>query len=221
MFATANEIIHIHHHQTVAMYTRPAKCPHQNWYWALLFLLFAGSSSAQENEQIRPLPLTISLFSESVSLPNFRGFFRQPNWGVRIGTEFYYRRRDNSQLLQAVQLGYYRHDGFQQGVFLSTAFGYRRLFGRFSADATIGAGYLHLITDLPRYEPVGDGYQPASQRLHKFMPTLGLGMGYRLGEVTVFSRYELFGELPFSYKGVPVLPHKTLHLGASFPLKDL
>ncbi len=180
----------------------------------LLFLLFLLAAVRNMQAQDTKFPITISVFSESVSLPNFKGFFKNPNLGVRIGTEFYYRQSESKQLLQTLQVGYYHHDGLHQGLFVSSEFGYRKFFGHFFADATVGAGYLHLVSDLRRYEPSGDGFHLASQRMHKLMPTLGLGMGYRFGDVTVFSRYEMFGETPFAQGGSPVLPHKALHLGA-------
>lgn len=188
-----------------------------------LFLCFAGlcNLAAQDSGKGMKMPITVSLFTESVSLPNFRGFFKNPNWGVRIGTEFYYRQNDGRQLLQTLNFGYYRHDGLHHGMFASTEFGYRKFIGNFFADATIGAGYLHLISELRRYESDGIGYRPASQRMHKIMPTIGLGMGYRFGDVTVFSRYEMFGEMPFNYGGSPVLPHKALHFGTRIqPFKN-
>ncbi len=181
-----------------------------------LIFLILNSLSAQDGVQKISMPITVSVFSESVSLPNLRGFFKNPNWGVRIGTEFYYRQNDKRQLLQTLNLGYYRHNGFQQGVFVSTELGYRKSIGRFFADATIGAGYLHLVSDLKRYRPADDSFLGASQRLHKIMPTLGLGLGYRFRDLTIFSRYELFGEMPFNYGGAPVLPHKTIHFGTRF-----
>lgn len=181
-----------------------------------LIFLVLNSLCAQDGPQKTSWPITVSVFSESVSLPNLRGFFKNPNWGVRIGTEFYYRQNDRHQLLQTFNLGYYRHNSFQQGVFVSSELGYRKSIGRFFADATIGAGYLHLVSELKRYQPADDGFRGASQRLHKIMPTIGLGLGYRFRDLTLFSRYELFGEMPFNYGGVPVLPHKTLHFGTRF-----
>lgn len=108
----------------------------------------------------------------------------------------------------------------QQGLFVSSEFGYRKFFGHFFADATVGAGYLHLVSDLKRYESSGNGYRPAPQRLLKIMPTVGLGLGYRFGDVTVFSRYEMFRETPFAQGGTPVLPHRALHSGLDFNLSD-
>lgn len=182
----------------------------------ILLAVFASWNYSATAQEVK-VPLNVSVFTESISLPNFRGFFKNPNWGVRIGTEFYFRQNDGRQLLQTLQLGYYRHDGFHQGLFASTEFGYRRFIGNFFADATIGAGYLHLISELQRYEPDGgSGYRLASQRMHKFMPTVGLGAGWRIGDVAVFSRYELFGEAPFAQGGSPLLPHKALHFGARY-----
>lgn len=186
--------------------------------WLICFsfgLLLAGPIClrAQQEGQKRPWPITLSVFSESVSLPNFRGFFQNPNWGLRVGSEFYYGRQAGHQWLQTVNLGYYRHNGLQQGLYVSSEIGYRRQFGGFFADATIGVGYLHLLSALARYRPSGDGYQPAPRHLHKIMPTAGLGLGYQWRDVAFFTRFELFGEIPFSYGGSPVLPHQSLHLG--------
>lgn len=192
----------------------------RRFHFQLLFLLLFCSSiqelAAQDNGKGMKMPVTISVFSEAVSLPNFRGFFKNPNLGIRIGTEFYYRQSSDRQTFQNLQLGYYHHDGLHQGIFVSTDFGYRRLIGNFSADVTIGVGYLHLVSELARYEPDGNGHSPASQRLHKVMPTLGLGLGYLIDEVTIFSRFEMFGEMPFNSGGSPVLPHKALHFGTRF-----
>ncbi len=182
-----------------------------------LCLALGTFTCGQESPTPSGLPVSISLFSHSVSLPSFRGFFKEPNWGVRIGTEWAYRKKDGGHWLQTLHLGYYHHDGLQQGVFAGTEFGYRKRLGAFAADLTLGANYLHLVSELRRYEPSTDGFQPASQRMHKLMPSLALNLGYRASAATdVFLRYEAFGEIPFSYKGVPVLPHKALHLGARF-----
>lgn len=164
-------------------------------------------------------PFTISVFTESVGLPGFRFLLQNPNWGVRIGTEWRYRNRNSGHLLQTVNLGYYSHHGLHDGFYLNTEFGYRRFVGRFFADATIGGGYLHLVSHKRFYDSDGQGgFQPASRQLHKFSPTLGLGMGYQFaGNASVFTRYELFGEMPFSNSGAPVLPHRALHVGTRLP----
>lgn len=184
--------------------------------FVLLFSLTTTALYAQENTGGNRLSLTVTLFTESVSLPDFHNLFSPANWGMRLGTEIPWRSSENGRLFQTLNVGYYRHKGLQQGFYLSSELGYRHFFGDFFVDATLGGGYLRLISDLPRYEPSQEGYRKTSAAIGKFMPTLGLGLGYRIGSVSLFTRYEAFGEMPINYQGAPVLPHSALHVGARF-----
>ena len=188
----------------------------------LLIISLLGStlSFAQDTgSQKGTLPLTITLFSESVSLPNFRNIFKNPNLGIRIGTELYYSKNESRQLIQTINLGYYYHKDFQNGLYLSSEFGYRKFFNNAFVDATVGVGYLLINSALPRYERNGNDYERIGNTFGRIMPTIGLGAGYRFDKVSIFSRYEMFGETPFNYKGVPALPHKAIHVGTRFNLK--
>lgn len=187
----------------------------------IIFLLWLSIIvvKAQEFPSGKPIPLTISLYTRSVGLPGFGNFFKDPAFGVRVGTEFYYSNKSGHQTLQTVNLGYYYHKDFQSGIYLSTEIGYRKFIGDFFLDGTIGGGYLLITSALPRYESRGTDFEKISNTFGRFMPTLGLGAGYRFNSFMVFSRYEMFGEMPFGFKGLPVLPHKTLHFGTRFNLK--
>ncbi|MBK8502480.1 MAG: hypothetical protein IPL46_09830 [Saprospiraceae bacterium] len=168
-------------------------------------------------QEIRPgIPVVVSIFSESVSLPNFRGLTKNPNWGVSIGTELRYGQNRSNGFFQSINLGYYQHKKFQDGIYLRSELGYRKYFGDFFTDISLGGGYLHLVSQLKRYQPSGEGHTTASQHMHKFMPAAGLNLGYRFNHLAVFARYEIFGEFPFSYDGAPLLPHKAFHLGTRF-----
>lgn len=185
-----------------------------------IFLLASAFAFAQDPaSQKGTLPLTITLFSESVSMPNFRNIFKNPNLGIRVGTELYYSRNENHQLIQTINLGYYYHKDFQKGLYLSSEFGYRKFFNKAFVDATVGVGYLLINSALPRYELKGNDFERIGNTFGRIMPTLGFGAGYQFDKVSVFSRYEMFGETPFGYKGVPALPHKALHVGTRFNLK--
>lgn len=175
---------------------------------------------AQDIKQIqrRGIPVTISVFTESIGFPNFRIRDNLSNWGIRIGTEFYYNQSAKKQLLQNVQVGYYHHKGFHQGFFLNSAFGYRKYFGDFFADGTIGFGYMLVDSKLPRFERFGDAITEKKGVFGRFIPNIGLGTGYRFPMFSVFSRYEMFGEVPFGLNGVPALPHSAFHLGTRFSL---
>lgn len=178
--------------------------------------LVFGQDSASRNGGF---PLTITLFSESVSLPNFHNIFKNPNLGIRIGTELYYSKNENRQFMQTINLGYYYHKDFQSGLYVSSEFGYRKFFNNVFVDGTLGVGYLLIDSALPRYELKGTDYERISNTFGRIMPTLGLGAGYQFESVSIFSRYEMFGETPFGFNGLPALPHKALHLGTRFNLK--
>jgi hypothetical protein len=188
-----------------------------------LFLITAivGTSILAYSQTPRSgkLPLTISLFSESVSMPNFRNIFKQPNPGVRIGTEFYYSNNKRRQFLQTINLGYYYHKDFQNGLYLNSEFGYRKFFNNLFLDATLGVGYLLIDSALPRYELKGSDYHRIGSTFGRIMPTIGVGVGYQFNNFSIFSRYEMFAETPFGLHGVPVLPHKAFHIGTKFTLK--
>lgn len=174
-----------------------------------------GVSLAQDLPAARSrtgLPLTVTVFAESITLPTLRKL-QKGGIGIKVGTEFYYRNRPGAQTFQTLNLGLYRHPGVQSGLFVASEFGFRKFVGPVFADATIGGGALLLRSVSPAYVRQEDTseFRKASPYQFKFMPSVGVGMGVRFaGGSTVFARYELFGEMPFSQI---VLPHQALHIG--------
>lgn len=164
-------------------------------------------------------PLTVTLFSESVSLPNFKNIFKNGSLGMRIGTEFCYSQGASRQLVQTINLSYYSHKNLHNAFSLTSEFGYRRFFGNAFADATIGVGYMLIHSAMPRYENVNGDFIKTSSTFGRFTPSIGLGAGYRFKNFSAFTRYEMFGEMPFGFKGIPALPHKTIHIGTRLNLK--
>lgn len=174
---------------------------------------------AQGDTPIAGIPLTVTLFSESVSLPNFRNIFKNGSLGVRIGTELYYSKDASRQLIQTINLSYYSHKDLHNAFSLTSEFGYRRFFGNAFADATIGVGYMLIHSAMPRYENVNGDFIKSSSTFGRVAPTIGLGAGYQFKKFSAFTRYEMFGEMPFGFKGIPALPHKTIHIGTRLNLK--
>lgn len=190
-------------------------------YLITTFMIICTSNIllSQEVMPAGGIPLTVTIFSESVSLPNFRNIFKNGSLGVRIGTELYYSRNTSRQLIQTINLSYYSHKDLHNAVSLTSEFGYRRFFGNAFADATIGAGYMLIHSAIPRYENVNGDFVKASSTFGRFTPTLGLGAGYQFKKFSAFTRYEMLGEMPFGFKGIPALPHKTIHIGTRVNLK--
>lgn len=179
----------------------------------LILLGIPAFCSAQENRHVRPKwPLSISLFSESVSLPNFKNLLKG-GIGIKIGTELYYSNRPGHQFMQTFNIGYYFHPQLQSGLYINSEVGYRKYIGSFYTEAFLGGGALGIASKYPAYKhnPASGEYQKAPQVKLKFMPSASIGVGYQFNrQTTLFSRYEVFGEMPFSQV---LLPHKAIHVG--------
>lgn len=157
--------------------------------------------------------IKLTLFTESIGIPNFGRFLKQSGLGLRLGTELYYRNNTKSQYFQTINLGFYSHKNFAIAFFVSTEAGYRRYFGSFFSDATLGTGIQFAHSHLPVYKRTENGYDQSKGNLVRIMPVLGIGAGYNFSKAAVFTRYELSGEMPFGYKGVIALPHQNIHVG--------
>ncbi|QIP14383.1 hypothetical protein G8759_18045 [Spirosoma aureum] len=184
-------------------------------------LVCIGTARAQV--QVVPvqksLPITISLFAESISLPTIKRI-KKGGIGIKVGTEFYYRNRPGSQLIQTLTIGYYHHPQVQNGLFINSEFGYRTFIGSFFADAFLGGGALLLRPMAPSYErnESTGAYRKASATQLKFMPSVQTGIGYRFpNRAMIFAHYELFGEMPIHNV---VLPHQALSIGTRFFIRQ-
>lgn len=185
-------------------------------------LIFLGVICCGLHAQIkdRNIPITIGVFSESVSLPNFKNILKKPNLGFKIGTEFYYKSKSGHRWLQTVNMGAYFHKGLHNAFFIKSELGYRKNYGQGFSDIFLGGGYSLQRSFLPAYQLNADGnYVKSSNLRHTFMPAISLGSGYRLNSPSaLFARYEIFGETPFNFNGNPVLVHKAVEMGSRIVL---
>lgn len=192
---------------------------YRNSLFVLLWL--AGLSPVAVAQRTAPgpagRPLTVSVFSHGISLPTVTPQLTSLNPGLRIGTEIYYRNRRRSQLFQTLNAGGYLHKNLQNALFVTTELGYRKFIGGFFVEGMLGVGALGASYWLKHYQPDGNGgYQAASPFVVKAVPTVSLGVGYRFtggSPVSVFVQESAFGEVPFGFRGQPVLPHAALHVG--------
>lgn len=144
--------------------------------------------------------------------------------GFTVGTEFIYKKKNNSEFFQSVVLGYFYHRYAQHGIQLYTEFGYRYNFAcRLAFETKLGVGYLHSIPATGIFEQDSNGeYQQANRFGYaQFMlPVFSLGALYRLHNtnISIFFNYQFWLQMPFVKQYVPVLPNTALHLGVVFPI---
>jgi hypothetical protein len=202
-----------------------------NFYSAFLKALFflcmlipAGPISAQN--QKGSLPIRLTLFSESTSIPFVDGFVTNPlHPGVSIGTEWALKRWSKSRIVQGLNGGYYHHKGLAQGVFLGTDFRYeRQLPLSLYASVGLGIGYLHTFRTQDEFRLEDGRYILKKDRgtPHAII-SVPLEIGFRLRSHNpysprIFVQYQPWIEYPFSPNFIPLMTHANLAVGYSFSL---
>lgn len=178
----------------------------------LLFsLVFCYTGSvAQEKNVPRRYPLRLSLFSQHVSLPAVNRLMNGINPGIAIGTERYYARKNNLQLLQSLDLGYAHHGALDEAFFFTSELGIRPKLGPLFAELKLGPGLMLSHSKYPvfRYEEHGwartTGWQP------KFLASTGAGIGYAGKDLAVALSWKCLLETPFLVHESAVLPRQLL-----------
>lgn len=127
-----------------------------------------------------------------------------------------------------LRLGYFYHRYVQHAIPLYLNFGYRyKIAGRFSADCSLGAGYMHSIPATAELKLNSNGDYVKSKRAGRMqaMTTFSLGFGYTLNPhsvraVKIFTAYQQMLQMPFVRSYVPVLPYNTFLIGVCYNLKS-
>ncbi|WP_044102269.1 hypothetical protein [Neolewinella persica] len=173
-------------------------------------------------------PVTISLFNESTSMP-FTKIWSQPvHPGVQVGTEFNSNSDRRLRFYPGINLGYVFHRKLFQGVYINVDLGVTyNITKNVNLKAALGGGYMRTYTTGPEYTLVeGALLKRADQGNSRLMPSLTLGLGYRLrpqktGSPEFFVLHKTWLEYPYSPGFIPLMSHTNLHLGAKlFPFKN-
>jgi len=180
-------------------------------------LPFPRSVVATFNEPLHPgiaLGYEFGWF-ETIKSPMFRNINTYALGGKKVST---------GKWFQNIGLAYYHHKNLNHAFTLTTQGGYRRYFGKFSAEAGIHAGYLHALPETERSVQQSDGtWKPNSGIGRSYLITgAGVGVGYDAGYHhnmrRIFLNYDYRIQLPFSSGYVKVLPNGLLSLGVQFTL---
>lgn len=140
-----------------------------------------------------------------------------------IGTEFYYLKKEHSQIYQDVALGYYYTQYSTSAFFVNTNIGYRFTFdfGLF-ADAALGIGYSHLFHPNAVYQSDGSGgYEQVSDwgtpsAIADFSFSIGYDFKKQLHKpVSIYLLYGNYIQL-FYNPDIPALPQNSFQIGTRF-----
>lgn len=191
------------------------------WPLALVFLLcFAYAAKGQ-----RVWPLTVALSNEATAIPFTVLFPESVHPTVQIGTEFCYKSGAHSYRYQTVNIGYMYHQYLFQGFYLNSEFGYDYFLSKhLSLKTNVGLGYLHTFTTGTEYQLKDGAYSAGSDKGNaRMMPTLAVGLGYRIRKQDVqspevFLLYKSWVEYPYSPGFIPVMTHINVEMGVKFNL---
>ncbi|MGB3545588.1 MAG: hypothetical protein WBA17_01350 [Saprospiraceae bacterium] len=184
----------------------------------LLFLLSGNSLSAQEG-----MPVQISVFTESTSLP-FSTLTTDPiHPGIQIGTHFEGNTDRSLRLYPTLTVGYLFHRKLFQGLYADAGIAVDwRLKVGLNLKADLSLGYLRTYAAQQEFRLVNGELLPRKDRgNHRIKPSLSLGMGWRLRprelrSTEVFALYQTWLEYPYSPGFIPLMSHTNLHLGTKF-----
>ncbi|MFH1119415.1 MAG: hypothetical protein V1775_06295 [Bacteroidota bacterium] len=191
-------------------------------------------------------PFSVSMFNNATLLPPASVFavFNQPvHPGIAFSYEFGWRETTRSPMFrnintfalggqkvytgkwfQNISLSWFYHRYVNHAVLLTTQAGYRRYIKKFSAEASLHAGYMHAFQLTERAVRKADGSWKSEKGYGRpqFVTGAGIGIGYDAGYHynirRVFINYDFRLQMPFVKSYVPLLPNGILSLGLQFTL---
>jgi hypothetical protein len=173
--------------------------------------------------QQESLPINISIFNESTSIP-FTRFLTNPiHPGIQMGTEFEGATYNQWRFYPSISIGYMFHRRLFQGLYLNADVGidYQTNFG-INIKSKLGLGYLHTFATQQEFQFNGTNYESKVDRGNaRIMPSFTLGLGYNIEKdnpqsTEVYILYQSWLEYPYSPGFIPLMTHTNLHLGTKF-----
>jgi hypothetical protein len=183
----------------------------------------SGQDVETENHWFEQHPIEFATGNFSVGMP-FSNIFTGRYYPLAtLGTEFYYRNKEHSQIYQTARIGGYYNRYNTSAVFVNTEIGYRYSFGfGLFADANLGVGYSHLFRPGAIYKLNGNGEyeQVRDWGSPSLMADYSLSIGYDFAKrpgkpVSVFLRYGNYVQL-FYNPDIPALPQNSFQIGTRF-----
>jgi hypothetical protein len=190
-----------------------------------LWFLMLGFPFLLHAQFLHEAPVGVALFNNATLLPpaSFTAVFNQPiHPGISVSYEFGWKKKEYSKWFQDASLGFFNHRYAYKAILLVSKAGYRRNLGHLSLEASVHAGYMHMMLNTDRLVKNDDGTYEARKGFGRpqFVTGAGLGLGYYLGDMKqgkrIFLNYDVRLQMPFVKSYVPLLPNGLVSLGYQF-----
>lgn len=166
----------------------------------------------------KSIPLKAGILAEQISLPTFEDYGSRKGFGITLGTNFTYKQKEKSALLQTLDIHYYQHKEYGSGIMLSSLFDYSIRPRKLNIDVKAGPGFMLFSPYTPVYSPVDGGYEKAGQMQGKWAGIVSLSCSYQVGTIRPYLAYTAMAEIPFITTYSSLLPHQMLEIGVSFSI---
>ena len=142
---------------------------------------------------------------------------------VSLGTEFFYRQKDNFDFYQSANINYYYAKYSTSAIVLNSEAGFRYIFnfGLF-ADIGLGVGYAHLFRPNAIYKQNNNGEyeQVRDYGSPRLLADFYLSAGYdfsKNGELplSLYLKYGSYVDILYA-PDLPALPHNIFQIGARY-----
>jgi len=174
--------------------------------------------------------LSLAAFNTQTAMPfgKFVGLFTdQFHPGIEAGYGINMSVKEKHDWFVEFKIACFYHRFVQTGIPLYANFGYRYKFSdRFSAETSLGAGYMHSVPATAKLKLNDDGVYVNNKGIGRMqaMATFGLSVGYTINPsakkpIAIFSTYQQRIQMPFVRSYVPMLPYNNIMFGIKKAIK--
>lgn len=173
--------------------------------------------------------LSLAMFNTQNAEPfgKFAGLFNEiVHPGIEAGLGKNILKQGNHEWFLELKLAYFYHRFVQHGIPFYLNFGYRyKLTNHFSAETSIGGGYLQAIPAVAQLRQNSEGDYVTSKGIGRPQATasFAIGFGYTpkpfaTRSLTFFAGYQQRIQMPFVKSYVPLLPYNSFLIGVRAPV---
>ena len=192
---------------------------------ALLLTLALETKSQKQQKEF-----SVALMNVQAAMPfgKFVGLFTdQLHPGIEGGVGKNFAIKQHHEWFARLKVAYFYHRFVQHATPLYVDFGYRYKFSNhFSAETSIGAGYMHSIPATSQLKLNGDGNYVKHKGLGRMqaMTSYSIGLGYIPNPssprpIRIFTAYRQQIQMPFIKSYVPLLPYNGFLVGIGTPIR--
>lgn len=196
-------------------------------YLFLLIIIATALKLKAQNSQNKYVSLAVFNTQNAKPFGKFAGLFDEVlHPGIEAGYGKNISVKNHYEWFLELKLAYFYHRFVQHGIPFYLNFGYRyKLSHHFSAETSVGGGYMHSIPAVAQLKQNNNGDYVKAKGIGRPQATasFAIGFGYTpnlhsIRPITFFTSYQQRVQLPFVKSYVPLLPYNSFLIGISTPV---